>query len=257
MVRVPRSDVTVEEVSVVLRRTLGSRYRVTPSMMASGFGKERPGDANTILVAANWLERANVRIVHERDSLDRASCLSSSITLLARSMVRYCTRGHSTSVGGRRDCVKELTHPRRDLLGRCLAWREMVQPVEDLEGGVRNDTLHRFERFGVDEGRALSSAQQQYGRADCPEAIDATLVEVSHDFVLGEILREEWLHVPPLGLADNRPEDGARIPERHPRQRTRRESSLADKAGKGAAGVSGGEPPPVARHPADGDGSID
>ena len=70
MVRVPRSDVTVEEVSVVLRRKLGSRYRVTPSMMAAGFGKETPGDANTILVAANWLERANVRIVHDRDSTE-------------------------------------------------------------------------------------------------------------------------------------------------------------------------------------------
>ena len=52
-ITIPRSDVTVEEVSAVLRRTLGSRYRVTPSMMAAGFGKEVPGDAYTILVAAN------------------------------------------------------------------------------------------------------------------------------------------------------------------------------------------------------------
>jgi hypothetical protein len=69
-VTIPRSDVTVEEVSAVLRRTLGSRYRVTPSMMAAGFGKEGPGDAYTILVAANWLERANVRIVHDRDGTE-------------------------------------------------------------------------------------------------------------------------------------------------------------------------------------------
>src|ERR1022692_700841 len=119
MVRVPRSDVTVEEVSVVLRRTLGSRYRVTPSMMASGFGKERPGDANTILVAANWLERANVRIVHERDSLDRASCLSSSITLLARSMVWYCTRGHLPSVAA--SGLRQGTHAPAPRLARALS----------------------------------------------------------------------------------------------------------------------------------------
>lgn len=44
-VTVPRADVTVEQVSAVLRRELGSRYRVTPSMMAAAFGKEGPGDA--------------------------------------------------------------------------------------------------------------------------------------------------------------------------------------------------------------------
>jgi hypothetical protein len=57
-----RSGVTAEEVSEVLRRELGSRYRVTPSMMATGFGKELPGGPNTVLVAANWLERANIEL---------------------------------------------------------------------------------------------------------------------------------------------------------------------------------------------------
>ena len=66
-VTVPRPDVTVEEVSTVLRRKLGSRYTVTPSMMAAGFGKEGPGDTNTLLVVANWLERANVRITAKRN----------------------------------------------------------------------------------------------------------------------------------------------------------------------------------------------
>jgi len=61
-ITVPRPDVTVEAVSTVLRRKLGSRYTVTPSMMAAGFGKAVPGDTNTVLVAATWLERANVRI---------------------------------------------------------------------------------------------------------------------------------------------------------------------------------------------------
>ncbi|MHB8393332.1 MAG: hypothetical protein ACYDC5_02255 [Candidatus Dormibacteria bacterium] len=66
-VTVPRPDVTAEEVSTVLRRKLGSRYTVTPSMMAAGFGRQVPGDTNTILVAANWLERANVRMTAGRN----------------------------------------------------------------------------------------------------------------------------------------------------------------------------------------------
>lgn len=46
----------------MLRRELGSRYTVTPSMMATGFGKEVQGSPNTVLVAANWLERANIEL---------------------------------------------------------------------------------------------------------------------------------------------------------------------------------------------------
>lgn len=69
-VTVPRSDVTVEQVSAVLRQELGPRYRVTPSMMAAAFGKEAPGDATTILVASNWLERANVRVVSDGSSTE-------------------------------------------------------------------------------------------------------------------------------------------------------------------------------------------
>jgi hypothetical protein len=67
---VSRSDVTVEEVSAVLRRKLGSRYRVTPSMMAAGFGRARPGDANAILVAASWLERANIRVTTNQNGTE-------------------------------------------------------------------------------------------------------------------------------------------------------------------------------------------
>jgi hypothetical protein len=69
-VTVPRPDVTVEEVSTVLRSNLSSRYTVTPSMMATGFGKEVPGDAHTMLVAANWLARATVRIVPAKNSTE-------------------------------------------------------------------------------------------------------------------------------------------------------------------------------------------
>ena len=57
-----RSDVTTEEVSAVLRRELGSRYTVAPSMRATGFGTKVQGGPNTVLVAGNWLERANVEL---------------------------------------------------------------------------------------------------------------------------------------------------------------------------------------------------
>jgi hypothetical protein len=55
-VTVPRSDVTIEEVSAVLRDKLGSRYRITPAKETG------PADANTIQVRRNWLTRAKVRI---------------------------------------------------------------------------------------------------------------------------------------------------------------------------------------------------
>jgi hypothetical protein len=61
-ITVLRPGVTAEEVSAVLRRELGSRYTVTPSMMATGFGKSVQGSPNTVLVAANWLERANIEL---------------------------------------------------------------------------------------------------------------------------------------------------------------------------------------------------
>src|SRR5664280_441739 len=44
-VTVPRSDVTLDEVSAALRAKLGPRYNIRPSMRSTGFGKEVPGDA--------------------------------------------------------------------------------------------------------------------------------------------------------------------------------------------------------------------
>jgi hypothetical protein len=67
-IMVPRSDVTVEQVRAVLQRALGPRYRTTPSMMATAFGKQVSGDTTTILVASNWLERATVRVVSDGKS---------------------------------------------------------------------------------------------------------------------------------------------------------------------------------------------
>ncbi len=39
-------------------------------MTAAAFRKEGPGDATTILVASNWLERANVRVVSDGNSTE-------------------------------------------------------------------------------------------------------------------------------------------------------------------------------------------
>jgi hypothetical protein len=60
---VPRSNVTVEEVSAALRSKLGAKYEITPSVKTTGFGKVVPDDRNTVLVRANWLVRTNVRIL--------------------------------------------------------------------------------------------------------------------------------------------------------------------------------------------------
>ena len=57
-VTVPRSNVTVEEVSAVLRKGMGSRYQVMPV----------PGDKNGIFVKSNLHERTKVEILPAGDS---------------------------------------------------------------------------------------------------------------------------------------------------------------------------------------------
>jgi hypothetical protein len=61
-VTIPRSNVTVEEVSAVLRSKLGSHYKVKPSV-ASHFHHESPGYDNAVLVKRNWFLQANIRVV--------------------------------------------------------------------------------------------------------------------------------------------------------------------------------------------------
>jgi hypothetical protein len=61
-VTIPRSNVTVEEVSAVLRERLGSHYKVTPTV-AEHFHHETSGYANSILVRRNWFQQANIRVV--------------------------------------------------------------------------------------------------------------------------------------------------------------------------------------------------
>lgn len=69
-VTVSRLEVTAEEVSAVLRDALGPRYTVKASVLCTGFRKEVPGDANTLLVEGGWFERANIRIVANAGSTD-------------------------------------------------------------------------------------------------------------------------------------------------------------------------------------------
>jgi hypothetical protein len=69
-ITVARSNVTVEEVSAVLRDKLGSGYQITPSVTSRGFAKEVPDDANAMLVTGAWLARANIRILPGADGTE-------------------------------------------------------------------------------------------------------------------------------------------------------------------------------------------
>ncbi|HEY7145316.1 MAG TPA: hypothetical protein VH637_13810 [Streptosporangiaceae bacterium] len=62
-VTVPRSNVSVDEVSTALRDKLGSRYHVEAATKSVGFTREVPADDNTMLVKGGWFKRANVKIV--------------------------------------------------------------------------------------------------------------------------------------------------------------------------------------------------
>ncbi len=61
-VTVTRANVTIEEVSAVLREKLGPRYKITPAM-SSHFHHESPAGANSILVRRHWFEQASIRVV--------------------------------------------------------------------------------------------------------------------------------------------------------------------------------------------------
>jgi hypothetical protein len=62
IITIPRSNVTVDEVSEILRAGLGSRYKVLPSV-ASHVHHESSGHPNSILVKRHWWEQALVEIV--------------------------------------------------------------------------------------------------------------------------------------------------------------------------------------------------
>jgi hypothetical protein len=68
-ITVPRADVTVEEVSELLRRGLGARYHVWPgaAMNWNPFGKPRPDhfDMITVGTTPSRLFRAEVKLSRE------------------------------------------------------------------------------------------------------------------------------------------------------------------------------------------------
>lgn len=68
-VTVPRANVTVEEVSAVLRDKLGPRCTITPAM-TSRFHHESPADADSILVRRHWFEQASIRVIPGPDSTE-------------------------------------------------------------------------------------------------------------------------------------------------------------------------------------------
>src|ERR1700733_2917433 len=61
-ITLPRSDVTVDEVSEILRDGLGSRYKVLPTV-ASHVHHESSGHPNSILVKRHWWEQAVVEVL--------------------------------------------------------------------------------------------------------------------------------------------------------------------------------------------------
>jgi hypothetical protein len=65
-VTIPRSNVTVEEVSAILQDKLGPFYKVTP-FLAARFHRESSGHANSILVKQNWFLQTNVRVIPGTD----------------------------------------------------------------------------------------------------------------------------------------------------------------------------------------------
>jgi hypothetical protein len=79
-VTIPRSNVTVEEVSDVLRDELGSHCEVTP-FGASSLNHETSGYAGSILVKRNWLERTNIRILPGANSTEIDVSAASAYTL--------------------------------------------------------------------------------------------------------------------------------------------------------------------------------
>ncbi len=66
---VPRANVTVEDVSVVLRTKLGPRYKVTPAV-TSRFHHESSAGANSALIRRHWFEQASIQVIVGPDSTE-------------------------------------------------------------------------------------------------------------------------------------------------------------------------------------------
>jgi hypothetical protein len=61
-ITVPRANVTVEDVSTVLRTKLGPRYQVTPGV-TSRFYHQTPAGPNSALIRRHWFEQASIQVI--------------------------------------------------------------------------------------------------------------------------------------------------------------------------------------------------
>jgi hypothetical protein len=68
-ITVPNANVTVEQVSAVLREKLGPRYKITPAM-TSRFHRQSPAGADSILVRRRWFEQASIRVIPGPDNTE-------------------------------------------------------------------------------------------------------------------------------------------------------------------------------------------
>lgn len=60
-VTVPRADVTVDDVSALLREKLGPRYTITPGM-TSRLHHKFPAGPDSLLIKRHWIEQASIRV---------------------------------------------------------------------------------------------------------------------------------------------------------------------------------------------------
>ena len=68
-VTVPRANVTVEDVNVVLRTKLGPRYKITPAV-TSRFHHESPAGTHSALIRRHWFEQASIQVIAGPDSTE-------------------------------------------------------------------------------------------------------------------------------------------------------------------------------------------
>jgi hypothetical protein len=68
-ITVPRTNVTVEDVSVILRASLGPRYQITPAV-TSHFHHQSAAGPSSALIRRHWFEQASIQVITGPDSTD-------------------------------------------------------------------------------------------------------------------------------------------------------------------------------------------
>src|SRR5438876_5404164 len=186
-----------------------------------------------------------------------------SITAKTRNRVPTLSKARPTRFGSTKPNQRqkppsdahELRNPGAcgDGFGGLLVGREVVEPVEDGDGGVGDNRCEGGEQVGGQEGGGAVSAEEQRARGDRAEALEGAVVEGADEPVLGQVRLEEWLHPPPTLLSDREPEDEFDVPEWHAGEEGGREAAVPDHVGEGAPSVAGGEPLAVGRQPSERD----